>query len=324
MSVYRELLRLYPAGFRNEYGEEMCAVFEEKRRRASGFFQVSALWVEVLFDVIRHAIPLHADSVWQDLRYTGRSLLRAPVFALTVVLVAALGIGANTAVFTVVDHVLIRPLPFQGADRVVRVWESPPGYTRMEVSPPNYRDWQSTVTSFDAMAAYNRTSANVVGQGDPERIQGAALGAGLLPILGVAPVLGRDFSEDDSVEGAPATVILSYGLWRRSFGGDPRALGRTIVLDDEQHVIIGVMPPGFMFPDRRGEYWTALQLGPNDYGDRNNNYLEVIARLQDGVSLEMARAEMAQVMRQLAIAHPAENESKTATVKRCPGRAPSH
>ncbi len=272
--------------------------------------------------MVRHAVPLHADALRQDLRYTGRSLFRSPGFALTVIGVSALGIGANTAVFTVVDRVLVRPLPFDEPDKLVRVWESPPGYSRMEVSPPNYRDWVEMTTSFDVMTPYSRSSANLVGEGDPERIQGADVGLDLLQTLGVQPVLGRYFSpEIDSDEAVP-TVVLSYGLWQRTFGGSPDVLGQNVVLDDKPFTIIGVMPSTFLFPDRHAEYWSALRFTPDDFEDRNNNYLEVIARLKSGVSLEMARAEMRQVMTQLEAAYPAENERNSASVNRLSAEVP--
>ncbi len=316
MLLYRLLLRCYPAGFRSEYGDEMRAVFGEKRRRATGIVQVTALWVEVVLDVLRHAIPLHADALRQDLRYAWRSFARARGFSLTVILVSALGIGGTTAVFTVVDRVLIRPLPFPDPDRLVRVWEAPPGYSRMEVSPPNYRDWLRMATSFEDMAAYYPRSANIVGRGDPERIQGAAVAAAFFPTLGVPALLGQHFPRETAAQDAAGLVVLSYGLWQRHFGGDPGALGRTVVLDDEPHVIVGVMGPEFHFPDRGTEFWSGLQLDPNDFEDRNDNSLEVVARLERDVTLEMARNEMRQVMRQLEVAYPMANERRSATVNR--------
>jgi len=316
MWLYRLFLYLYPAGFRAEYGEEMTAVFAEKRRRARNIFQVTAVWMEAVYDIIRHAVPLHLDALRQDLRYTLRSLHRAPGFAATVILVSALGIGANTAVFTATDRVFLRPLPFAEPNRLVRIWESPPGYSRMEVSPPNYHDWLTMATSFDGMAAYARSSANLVGQGDPVRIQGAEVSPVLLSMLGVQPLLGRLFSPDIDVESAARTVILAYSLWQRDFGADPNALGRTVTLDDQSYVVVGVMPREFLFPDRNSDYWTTLQISPGNAQDRNNNYLEVLARLKPRVSLAMAQREMRQVMTHLEAAHPVENERNSASVNR--------
>jgi putative ABC transport system permease protein len=229
--------------------------------------------------------------------------------------VAALGIGANTAVFSVADLVLVRPLPFAAPDRLVRIWQSPPGYTRMEVSPPNYQDWVARSTSFDRIGAYNRfLSANLVGAGEPLRLEGAALTAEVMDVLGVQPLIGRGFTPADDVDGAAGAILLSHSLWQSRFGGNRATIGETLVLDDQSYTIIGVMAPDFQFPDRRTEYWTPLRMGPGDYEDRGNNFLEVIARLAPGVGLEHARAEMSGIMTRLATEFPLENEDNDATV----------
>ncbi|HEX7090102.1 MAG TPA: ABC transporter permease [Longimicrobiales bacterium] len=316
MRWYEWLLRLYPAGFRADYGDGMREVFAARRREARGPVAVAALWLEALVDVARHAVPLHVDVLRQDLRYTKRSLARSPGFTATVIVVSALGIGMNTAVFSVIDHVLVRPLPFADPDALVRVWEAPRGYTRLEASPPNYRDWAERAESFERIAAYNVRSANLVGRGDPVRLQGAAVTADLLPLLGVQPARGRWFTPEDDAPGAPGTVLLSHGAWQQVFGGDAGVVGATIRLDGLPYVVIGVMPPEFRFPDRRVAFWTPLRLGPADFEDRNNNYLEVIARLKPGVSLDRARTEMRGIMARLEAEHPVENEGVSANVFR--------
>jgi predicted permease len=323
MFLFRILLRLYPASFRTEYGNEMCTVFAEKRSRANGVFEIFTLWTQAFLDVFRHAVPMHADVLRHDVRHSIRSLFRAPVISVTVVVISALGIGANTAVFTVVDRVLTRPLPYVDPDRIVRVWEAPPGYSRMEVSPPNYRDWLSMVSSFETMAAYVRTSANLVGEDDPERVQGTGVTGQLLPLLGVPPLLGRHVSNEDDEFGPTPTVVLSHRLWQRRFGGDPGVLNRSVVLNDEPHVIVGVMPPEFAFPDQRSEFWAPLQLDPDDYQDRNDNFMEVVARLKDNVSLEVARAEMLGVMRRLETLYPEANEQNRVNVNRLGDEVPN-
>ena len=147
MTFYDLLLRLYPASFRNEYGGEMRAVFARERRRASGL-AVPALWLRTIPDVVVNSAGAHLDILAQDLSYTARMLSRAPAFAATAVLIAALGIGATTAAFTVTDFVLFRPLPFPEPGRLVKLWERTPGYSRMELSAPNYRDWRAASQSF--------------------------------------------------------------------------------------------------------------------------------------------------------------------------------
>src|ERR1700722_13145354 len=207
---YRALLHLYPSSFRAEYAEEMCAVYN--RRQTSRLAAV--------IEVLRNAPAVHWDILRQDLRYTARTLAGAPGFRRAPILVLALGIGANTAVFSVTDYVLIRPLPFPSPDRLVKLWETLPGYRHMELSPANYRDWNRMNTVFEDFGAIATDAANLVSQGVPERIQTAAVTGNLFRVLGVQPLLGHSITPADDQAGAPLTAVLSYGLWQRAFGGD--------------------------------------------------------------------------------------------------------
>src|SRR5580658_8871931 len=231
MRVYDLLLRLYPASFRAEYGEEMRAIWARRRRDAAGPLAVAAVWIAMLFEVVFNAAAVHWDILRQDLRYTARTLARSPGFALTAILVLALGVGANTAAFSVTDFVLIRPLPFPEPGRLVNLWEKEPGYPQIELSPANYVDWKHMSKSFDGMGAFWDTSVNLVGQGDPERLEGAATTADLFPLLGVQPMMGRLFTAADDRTGAPGTLLLSYQLWQAVFAGDPGVIGRRVNLD---------------------------------------------------------------------------------------------
>jgi putative ABC transport system permease protein len=316
MSVYKALLHLYPASFRAEYGAEMCAIFARRRRDAAGPPAVAVLWAATFFDVLFNAAAVHWDILRQDLRYTVRSLGRSPGFALTAILVAALGVGANTAAFSVTDFVLIRPLPFAEPERLAKLWQRLPGYTRMELSPANYRDWKHVSTAFDSMGAFYELSVNLVGQGDPERLDRAVVTADMFPLLGAHPLLGRVFAAPDDRAGAAGTLMLSYPLWQAVFGGDAGVLGRRVTLDNEPHTVIGVMPPDFHFPSRQVEIWTPARFQEQDFQDRGDNYLEVVARLRRGVSLERARAEMDVVAAQLARQYPKENKRVGANVIR--------
>jgi predicted permease len=304
MRFYRALLRVYPSSFRAEYGEEMCAVFAARR---TSYFAA-------LFDVLRNAPPVHWDILRQDLRYTTRTLGRARGFTAVAILVLALGIGANTAVFSVTDYVLIRPLPFPAAERLVNVWEDLPGYREMQLSPADYRDWKQMNTVFDDMGGVTTDSVNLVGQGDPVRIQSASVTGSLFGVLGVQPLLGRTIAPADGQDGAPLTVVLSYGLWERVFGGDRAVLGRKVNLDGSPYTIIGVMPAKFRFPDQGIELWTPLQFPDTAFADRNNNYIDGVARLRQGVSLEQARAAMNTIAGQLRRQYPKELAHTGATV----------
>jgi putative ABC transport system permease protein len=175
-------------------------------------------------------VCVHLDILGQDLRFVRGSRRRAPGFTLTVIAVAALGVGATTAAFSVTDHVLIRPLPFPAADRLVLLWQQMGSAgSRFELSPANYRDWQRSSTSFAPRGGFNRGSDNLVGEGEPERLETATLTAEVIPLLGTRPLLGRAFSPEDDREGAPGTLLLSFGLWQERFGGDPGVLASELV-----------------------------------------------------------------------------------------------
>ncbi|MGH7581355.1 MAG: ABC transporter permease [Gemmatimonadales bacterium] len=316
MRLYRALLTLYPRSFRAEYAGEMCGVFDQRRRAAGGPAGRALVWLGAVGDVLVNAAAVHWDLARQDLRYTLRALGRTPGFALTAVLVIALGVGANTAAFSVADFVLVRPLPYPDSDRLVMLWERVPQYQQMELSPANYRDWKAASTSFESMGGYLAVESNLVGEGDPDRLPGAAVTSETLALLGVAPALGRLFTTADDREGAPGTVLLSHGLWQSRFGGDAGVLGRRLLLDGTPFVVIGVMPRGFHFPSRDIALWRPMPFEAADFEDRDNNYVNVLARLRRGVSLEEARAELGVIAARLEQEYPRENEKTGATVLR--------
>ena len=320
MRLYRALLCIYPASFRAEYGEEMRKVFEQRLRAATGLLIV-ALWIETLADVVLNAISVHFDILRQDLRYTARSLRQSPGFAITAATVAALGIGATTAAFTLVDHVIIRPLPFPDQDRLVKIYEDHSFAAGQmgrawDVAPANYRDWQRMSTSFEAMAAHRGLSKNMIGQGDPQLIEGAAVTAWMFPMLGIKPAIGRIFTAEDDRETSPGTMILSYGLWQSQFGGDAGVLGRKIILDGAAYLVIGVMPKTFYFPQRNVQYWTAMRFEAPVFEDRTNTYIYPVAKLRRGVSLESAQTEMRTISGQLQRSYPKELAHVGATLIR--------
>jgi putative ABC transport system permease protein len=318
MRVYRALLHLLPASFRAEYADEMCAIFARRRRDASGPLSRALLWLDTVRDVATSATSVHLDVLRQDLHYVGRSLRRTPGFALTVVVVAALGVGATTAAFSITDHVLVRPLPFPESHRLVQLWQSElsSGAWGVELSPANFRDWQRMSTSFEAMGAFNRGSDNLVGEGEPERLESAALTAEVIPLLGTRPLLGRAFTPEEDREGASGTLLLSYGLWQERFAGDPGVLGRKLLLDDEPYQVIGVMPRGFHFPRRETRLWRPMRLESAAFERRDDLWLECVARLRPGVSLDQAQAEMRLVAAQLERQYPRENERVGAAIVR--------
>jgi predicted permease len=316
MALYRALLHLYPTSFRAEYGDEMCAIFTRRRRDRTGIFPTLGLWLEALEDIAVNALHAHRDILRQDLAFTAHSLRRSPGFALTAVVVSALGIGATTAAFSTTDHVLFRPLPFVQPDRLVRLWQDQGGYGHTELSPANYRDWKRMSRSFEEMGAFGGQAFNLAGRGEPERVEGQWLTVEVFRLLGVPPLRGRTFGPEDGTPAAPATIVLSHRLWQSRFGGEASVLGRQVLVDGAPHVVIGVMPPSFHFPNRDAELWISKRFVDADFQSRTDTYIYGIARLKNDVSLEQARAEMRLVAAQTERAFPKENAGTGATVDR--------
>ncbi|HET6630157.1 MAG TPA: ABC transporter permease [Woeseiaceae bacterium] len=251
-------------------------------------------------------------SDWlHDLRYAGRALARSPGFTAVAVLTVAIGIGANTAIFSVVNAVLLKPLELPEPDRLVRVYDGSAG-TLGTASPPNFVDWRRDNTVFEDMAAYASTGAALTGVGAAKRVAGAAVTAGFFPVLGTAPMLGRAISSADTVAGQERVVVLSHGLWQRHFGADPGITGRTVQLEGRDYTVIGVMPPGFEYP-AGAELWAPLGFSEEELAtQRGAHYLDVIARLKPGVTVGEASAQMTALARVLELRHPDTNTGASA------------
>ena len=289
MRLYEILLLLLPKSFRAEYAGEIRAIHAARHRDTNRVL----FWLEAVADVVVTAFGVHAEILAQDIKYAARTLHRSPGFTTTVVLVAALGIGATTAAFTMLDHVLLRPLPFPNSSELVDLYADVAGqHLRIELSPLNFRDWKRMSTSFRSMEAYTHISKNLIGQGDPERLIGAQVTGGLLSTLGIPPLFGRSFTEADDRETAAGTVLLSHRLWQTVFGADSGILGRKVLLDGEPYTVIGVMPASFLFPNRETEFWTPFRFNADAFADRTNTYLYGVGRLKPGVTIDSARAEM--------------------------------
>ncbi|HVE80185.1 MAG TPA: ABC transporter permease, partial [Gemmatimonadaceae bacterium] len=243
------------------------------------------------------------DAFARELRYAARRLLRSPGFAATVLLTLALGIGANTALFSVVNAVLLRPLPYREPERLVTVYHFYPGLNDMEapVSNRGFRDYRDKTAYFDALAVSTGWSANLTGSGDPERLQGSRVSGLWFRTFGVPAQLGRTLLPEEDEPGRDKVVVLSDGLWRRLYGGRPDAVGQRIMLNNEAYEIVGVMPPTFRdFFNRTAQLWKPLALRPDQFaGGYTNEYLNLIARLRPDVSFEQARGGMSAFAEQL-------------------------
>jgi predicted permease len=257
------------------------------------------------------------ETLLQDLRFGIRLLLKNPGFSAVAILALALGIGANTAIFSVVDAVLFRPLPFDHPERLVAVWEHDltKGDDHDSVMAANYLDWRGRSQVFEEMSAYAGGSVNLTGLAEPERIRAARVSAGLFPLLGVQPAVGRVFFSDEDQPGHQRVVVISNHLWKSRFGGDPEIIGQSITLNNQDYAVVGVMPAGFALPlNEDSEIWSPLVFSPEELTLRNNHYLKVLGRLKPGASAAQASAEMATIAAQLENEYPKSNEGTGAAV----------
>jgi putative ABC transport system permease protein len=253
----------------------------------------------------------------QDIRYGLRVLWKNPGFTAVAVVALALGIGANSAIFSVVNAVLLRPLPYKDPDRLVMVWEenSKSGYPKDTPAAANFVDWRDQNQVFEGMAAVAEQDFNLTGSGEPVRLTGRRVSAELFPLLGVAPHAGRTFGPEEDRPGAGKVVVLSHGLWQRRFGADRTLIGRTLNLNGEPHTVVGVMPAHFRFPTRSDELWVPIAFTPEQAANRGRHYLEVVARLKQGVTVERAQAEMSTIAARLQQQHPEQNTGLGAAVE---------
>jgi putative ABC transport system permease protein len=250
------------------------------------------------------------ESLLSDLRYAVRGLRNSPGFAFVAVFTLALGIGANTAIFSLINTILLRPLPFHDPDRLVMVWEdqSRYGFPQGTPAPANFLDWKAQNHVFDDMAAMFWTDFNLTGNADPERVKGLRVTADFFPLLGVDAIAGRTFlPQEDSTEAA-RTVVLSHGLWQRRFNGDPGLVGRDVAINGARHTVVGIMPRGFQFPSREAELWVPAAFTPSERAQRDSHYLMVVARLKTGTALGEAQAEMSTIAGRLEQQHPVSNK----------------
>lgn len=227
----------------------------------------------------------------QDIRFAARLLMRRPGLTIIAVLSLALGIGANTTIFSVVYAVLLRPLPYVQSDRLVRLYETAPQLDHSNVAPANLRDWREQGNVFSGLASYVSIHPDLQGAEGTERLAGTSASANLFSLLGAKPLLGRGFVAGEDHPGAPHVVVLSESLWRGRFGGDPNLLGKDITLDGDRYTVVGVMPESFRFPANEvNDLWTPQQTNPQLASQRSSHWLHVVARLKPGVQLATARS----------------------------------
>src|SRR6266576_1461401 len=264
------------------------------------------------------------ETLFQDIRFGYRMLRKAPAFTVVAVIVLALGIGANTAIFSVVNSVLLRPLPFQDPDHLVQVWHVPPqksfpGVSKFSVSPANYLDWASQNHSFEGMAIYGYANYNLTGKGEPESISAIRVSPEFFSVLRARPLLGRTFAPEENQAGHGQVVVLSQPFWQTHFASDPNIVGQAISLNSQSYTVVGVMPARFSFPTSsdpkmQPQVWTPLAWTDEQRVVRGNHNYHVIARLQPKSDVKQAQAEMTTISSRLEQQYPADDKGWGAIV----------
>ena len=321
-AFYRSLLRLMPKSFRDEYGEEMCRVAEEhwrELRSERSRLESVLFWTRQAAALLREAARLRKreydtmggatmEGFVQDLKHAVRALMRRPGFTLVTVLTLGLGIGATTAVFSAVNTVLLRPLPYQDDERIVTVFQRDVRTEEREdgVSAANIQDFSSLTERLSSIAVAEPWSLDVQVDGRAQVLRTWAVSEGFFDAVGVEPALGRAFLPEEFADGMNPTVVLGHGMWMDRFGGDPAAVGNTLVTDAGPARVVGVMPSGFRYPDA-ADAWMARPIRPWDGTSRAAAFMAGVGRLAPGTTLDQAQAEADQIGRGLAEAYPDVN-----------------
>ena len=316
--VYRTLLSLYPREFRDEYGTQMQALFKERRSSENPI----VLWLHVLADVGITALRERMDTLLKDFSYAARTSLKTPVFTITVVTALALGIGVNSAMFSIIDAVLLRNLPFKNPQELAMIWQPALKFKLatpyVAATPADFSDWKRQNRSFTQMAAFTSQRANLSASGRASSVAETLITDGFFSVLGTSPYLGTLTAA--TAGRGNRIAVLDYRFWRSRFNGDPSVVGRNIHLDTENFTVIGVMPEPFRFPEGNAmpslygfpphtDVWIPAGYGAAKWHDRNNHTLLVIGRLKTGVSIRGAQADLASIQARLRRLYPEDDRN---------------
>ena len=306
--LYRLLLRCYPGEFRDDYEREMMLAFRERlsHDRGVGLGAVLRLWFQLLADSIVRAPREHFDVLRQDVKYAFRSLRRARAFTITAIATLALGVGANTAIFSVVHAVALRPLPYEASDRLIRIWErhvelAPEGFA---VSLPNYASWRERAQSMEVVG-WRAGSVTLRGKGDPVRVPSVTIAPDYFRVLAVKPIIGRVLVPEDERPSAGNVAVIRDSLWRSYFGEDPAVIGTAVTIGTQSHTIVGVIAEDSV--PMTAEFYMPLRFNPAGE-DRSNHIASVLARLRPGFTVAQATQEIENIARQLEAEFPATNK----------------
>jgi putative ABC transport system permease protein len=334
---YRLLLRAYPAAFRDRFGRDLEELFDDLyRSRARGLSRrrLAVFWYRIAADTIRSGLaermtrqrrlplrvhrargPSTMSLLFDDVRHAVRALRQQRTLSAVILVTVALAIGANSAIFTVVNVVLLQPLPYPAPDRVVVISSVDDRGREAGVSVPDFDDWRRQLRSFEGLSLVAMQSVNLTGVSEPDRLRGGFVSAEFFKVLGIAPVLGRGFREGEDLPGAAKTAVLSHALWQQRFGGDPSVLGQALLLNNVPHEVVGVLPRSFEFPIDYVNVWLPFASGPfyaavhDSRADRN---MFVVGRVRETVTPEQAATELRQVAGNLAQAFPDTNAAWSA------------
>ena len=310
LRFYRALLRVLPFDFRGDFGAEMETVFHEQHQEAGrrgGVTGVLRLWWETIVGVLKTAPGEHVAMFAQDASFALRMMRKNPGFTLAAVLTLGLGIGANSAIFSVVNAVLLKPLPYDHGDRLV-VLQHKMATLNQRFSAADTNDYRGQSRSLDGLVEYHNMNFILLGRSEPERVETGVVSWNYFDIFGVKPLFGRTFRPEDEQPGAPAVLMLSYEYWIKSFGGDPTVVNKTFTMNDKVHTVIGVLPPVPQYPDENDVYMPTtacpFRSRPATIANRQARMVQVFGRMKPGMSVSQAQADLSGVASNLQKAYP--------------------
>jgi len=316
--LYRALLKLLPFDFRSDFGPEMETVFHEQHKEAGrrgGAAGVLRLWWETIVGIFKTAPSEHAAMFAQDARFALRMMRKNPGYTLAAVLTLGLGIGANSAIFSVVNAVLLKPLPYANGDRLLTLEQQAPraGVLHQPFSVAETSDYRTQSHSLDGLVEYHNMNFILLGRSEPERVETGVVSWNYFDVFGVKPLFGRSFRSADEQPGAPAVLMLSYEYWIRSFGGDPTVVNKTFTMNDKPHTVIGVLPPVPQYPDENDVYMPTtacpFRSRPAFIANRQARMMQVFGRMKPGIRVTEARADLNNVAANLQRAYPKDYPS---------------
>lgn len=307
---FRSMMKLYPREFRSDFGSEMEEVFQHQRDDAEGRNGLWRLWAQAIADVFRVAPREHYDMLRQDVRFALRTMRQHARFTILTIMVLALAIGANTAIFSLVRGILLRPLPYGNGERLVVLRQKAlgRGVDDMGFSIPEMADYRAQTRTLEGISEYHSMTFTLTGHGDPERVTTGVVSANFFPLLGVQPMLGHGFTPDDDRDNAPSVLMLSYNYWRQAFGGDPSVVGKTYEMNGRVHTVVGVLPPLPPVPDNNAVYMNVpscpFRNKPMMKTDRTMHMVAAFGTLKPGVSLAQASTDLATIAGRLRQEYP--------------------